>query len=144
MPYVKRWSPPWTITDGRAGNVRQAVALATALKLGVHRPLVLLPRAPCADSEALGWAAATQYVTSLLPPELSSTAQGLLSAVQWGLGSALGSFCFGAVAAAWGWRAMWLVGAVLGVVGAALMATQKSPGARPAPAEAPLPAPVAV
>jgi PPP family 3-phenylpropionic acid transporter len=93
---------------------------------------------------ALGWAAATQYVTSLLPPELSSTAQGLLSAVQWGLGSALGSFCFGAVAAAWGWRAMWLVGAVLGVVGAALMATQKSPGARPAPAEAPLPAPVAV
>mgnify|MGYP000976864671 CR=1 FL=1 len=46
MPHVKRWSPPWTITDGRAGNVRQAVALATALKLGVHRPLVLLPRAP--------------------------------------------------------------------------------------------------
>lgn len=46
MPYVKRWSPPWTITDGRAGNVRQAVALATALKLGVHRPLVLVPRAP--------------------------------------------------------------------------------------------------
>jgi len=46
MPYVKRWSPPWTITDGRAGNVRQAVALATALKLGAHRPLVLTPRAP--------------------------------------------------------------------------------------------------
>lgn len=46
MPYVKRWSPPWTITDGRAGNVRQAVALATALKLGAHRPLVLEPRAP--------------------------------------------------------------------------------------------------
>jgi len=46
MPHVKRWSPPWTITDGRAGNVRQAVALATALKLGVHRPLVLVPRAP--------------------------------------------------------------------------------------------------
>jgi hypothetical protein len=38
----------------------------------------------------------------------------------------------------------YVVGAVLGVVGAALMATQKSPGARPAPAEAPLPAPVAV
>ncbi|WP_315387584.1 mitochondrial fission ELM1 family protein [uncultured Stenotrophomonas sp.] len=46
MPHVKRWSPPWTITDGRAGNVRQAVALATALKLGAHRPLVLEPRAP--------------------------------------------------------------------------------------------------
>jgi len=25
---------PWTITDGRAGNVRQAVALASALQLG--------------------------------------------------------------------------------------------------------------
>lgn len=46
MPYVKRWSPPWTITDGRAGNVRQAVALASALKLGAHQPLVLTPRAP--------------------------------------------------------------------------------------------------
>ena len=46
MPHVKRWSPPWTITDGRAGNVRQAVALASALKLGAHRPLVLVPRAP--------------------------------------------------------------------------------------------------
>ena len=46
MPYVKRWSPPWTITDGRAGNVRQAVALASALKLGAHQPLVLSPRAP--------------------------------------------------------------------------------------------------
>ena len=46
MPYVKRSSPPWTITDGRAGNVRQAVALASALKLGAHRPLLLTPRAP--------------------------------------------------------------------------------------------------
>jgi uncharacterized protein len=46
MPYVKRWSSPWTLTDGRAGNVRQAVALATALKLGAHQPLVLEPRAP--------------------------------------------------------------------------------------------------
>ncbi len=46
MPHVKQWTAPWTITDGRAGNVRQAVALASALKLGVHRPLVLEPRAP--------------------------------------------------------------------------------------------------
>lgn len=46
MPHVKRWSPPWTLTDGRAGNVRQAVALAAALKLGAHHPLVLCPRAP--------------------------------------------------------------------------------------------------
>jgi PPP family 3-phenylpropionic acid transporter len=76
---------------------------------------------------ALGWAAATQYVTTLLPPELSSTAQGLLSATQWGLGSALGSFGGGAVSAAWGWRGMWVVGAALGVLGACLMATQKPP-----------------
>lgn len=46
MPHVRQWTAPWTITDGRAGNVRQAVALASALKLGVHRPLVLEPRAP--------------------------------------------------------------------------------------------------
>lgn len=46
MPHVKRWTAPSTITDGRAGNVRQAVALASALKLGAHRPLVLQPRAP--------------------------------------------------------------------------------------------------
>jgi len=43
---VKRSHAPWTITDGRAGNVRQAVALAGALRLGTHRPLTLEPRAP--------------------------------------------------------------------------------------------------
>lgn len=31
MPNVKRSSAPWAITDGRAGNVRQAEALAAAL-----------------------------------------------------------------------------------------------------------------
>ncbi|HHA2759882.1 mitochondrial fission ELM1 family protein [Stenotrophomonas maltophilia] len=46
MPQVKRLSAPWTVTDGRAGNVRQAVALASALRQGTHRPLVLQPRAP--------------------------------------------------------------------------------------------------
>ena len=43
---VKRSTAPWTITDGRAGNVRQAVALATALRIGTHRPLTLQPRVP--------------------------------------------------------------------------------------------------
>ncbi|WP_313250563.1 ELM1/GtrOC1 family putative glycosyltransferase, partial [Stenotrophomonas indicatrix] len=43
---VKRSSAPWTVTDGRAGNVRQAVALASALRQGTHRPLILQPRAP--------------------------------------------------------------------------------------------------
>jgi mitochondrial fission protein ELM1 len=37
---------PWTITDGRAGNVRQAVALASALQLGGQQRLQLHPRAP--------------------------------------------------------------------------------------------------
>ena len=46
MPHVKRSAAPWTVTDGRAGNVRQAVALAAALGHGVHRPLTLRPRAP--------------------------------------------------------------------------------------------------
>ncbi|KOQ66337.1 mitochondrial fission ELM1 family protein [Stenotrophomonas maltophilia] len=43
---VKRSSAPWTVTDGRAGNVRQAVALASALRQGTYRPVVLQPRAP--------------------------------------------------------------------------------------------------
>ena len=46
MPIVKRSSAPSTITDGRAGNVRQAVALAGALRLGTHQPLMLVPQAP--------------------------------------------------------------------------------------------------
>ncbi|MBD8637689.1 mitochondrial fission ELM1 family protein [Stenotrophomonas sp. CFBP 13725] len=46
MPIVQRSSAPSTITDGRAGNVRQAVALAGALRLGTHQPLTLAPRAP--------------------------------------------------------------------------------------------------
>lgn len=37
---------PWTITDGRAGNVRQAVALASALQLGGQHRLRLQPKAP--------------------------------------------------------------------------------------------------
>lgn len=46
MPQVKRSAAPWTVTDGRAGNVRQAVALASALRLGAHVPVQLQPRAP--------------------------------------------------------------------------------------------------
>ena len=46
MPYAKRSTLPWTITDGRAGNVRQAVALASALRLGGQQRLQLQPQAP--------------------------------------------------------------------------------------------------
>ncbi|MEN5208517.1 mitochondrial fission ELM1 family protein [Stenotrophomonas terrae] len=46
MPYAKRSTLPWTITDGRAGNVRQAVALASALGLGGQQRLQLRPQAP--------------------------------------------------------------------------------------------------
>ena len=46
MPYAKRSTLPWTITDGRAGNVRQAVALASALGLGGQQRLQLQPQAP--------------------------------------------------------------------------------------------------
>lgn len=42
---MQRSSPIWAITDGRAGNVRQAVALARALQPGPRR-LALEPRAP--------------------------------------------------------------------------------------------------
>ncbi|MGR4895172.1 mitochondrial fission ELM1 family protein [Stenotrophomonas sp. LARHCG68] len=46
MPYAKRSTLPWTITDGRAGNVRQAVALASTLRLGGQQRLALQPQAP--------------------------------------------------------------------------------------------------
>jgi len=46
MPHAKRSTLPWTITDGRAGNLRQATALASALRLGGQQRLQLLPRAP--------------------------------------------------------------------------------------------------
>ena len=62
---------------------------------------------------ALGWAASTQYVAALMPPELSSSAQGLLAAIHWGLGSAAGSVGGGAVAREWGWRVMWRAFAAL-------------------------------
>lgn len=65
---------------------------------------------------ALGWAASTQYVANLLPPELANSAQGLLAAVQWGFGSAIGSSAGGAIARAWGWRVMWRTFSALGLV----------------------------
>ena len=43
---VQRSSPIHAITDGRAGNVRQAVALARALQPGPVTRLALQPRAP--------------------------------------------------------------------------------------------------
>ena len=46
MPHAKRSTLPWTITDGRAGNLRQASALAAALRLGGQQRLQLLPQAP--------------------------------------------------------------------------------------------------
>jgi len=46
MPHAKRSTLPWTITDGRAGNLRQASALAAALRLGGQQRLQLQPQAP--------------------------------------------------------------------------------------------------
>lgn len=77
---------------------------------------------------ALGWAAATQYVAALLPPELSASAQGLLGALHWGLGSAAGSAAAGAIARTWGWRAMWRAGAALAGLGTLLMLACGAPG----------------
>jgi MFS family permease len=72
-------------------------------------------------SFALGWAAATEYVGGLLPPELASTGQGLRSAGVWGVGGALGSLYGGGMILQFGWQAMWLTGAGLGCVAAAIM-----------------------
>lgn len=64
----------WVVTDGHAGNVRQARALADALKLPV-RELVLLPRAPwrwVAPRRAPGAERAfgAAFATDLLDPAL--------------------------------------------------------------------------
>jgi hypothetical protein len=39
-------SQPWSLSDGRAGNARQANALAAALGIGEPREWILAPRAP--------------------------------------------------------------------------------------------------
>jgi MFS transporter, PPP family, 3-phenylpropionic acid transporter len=70
---------------------------------------------------ALGWAASTTYVATLLPPELSSSAQGLLAAVQWGAGSSTGALVGGWVLGAYGARTLFRVCAGLALVGAAIM-----------------------
>ncbi len=70
---------------------------------------------------ALGWAAATQYINDALPPELSTSAQGLLSAIQWGLGAACGSLIGGLLEGQYGWRIMWRVGAGLAFAGLILI-----------------------
>lgn len=70
---------------------------------------------------ALGWAAATQYMAHLLPPELSSSAQGLLAGIQWGFGASMGSLFGGMVQTAFGWRVMWRVGSAMALVGLLLM-----------------------
>lgn len=70
---------------------------------------------------ALGWAASTNYVAQLLPPELSSTAQALLATVQWGLGSSTGALLGGALMDEYGGRNMFRSGAVLALFGAAIM-----------------------
>lgn len=70
---------------------------------------------------AIGWASATQYIALLLPPELASTGQGLLAALQWGIAASVGAVAGGAIAGAWGWRVMWLSGAAFAVCGIALM-----------------------
>ena len=70
---------------------------------------------------AIGWAASTQYVSLLLPPELSSTAQGLLSSIQFGLASSTGALIGGILMTNFGGRVMFQCAAVLAIIGAAIM-----------------------
>ena len=70
---------------------------------------------------ALGWAAATKYIGELLPPELASTGQGLMTSVIWGMGGMAGSLFGGGMVANFGWRAMWLAGALVGLAAAGVM-----------------------
>ena len=43
---ISDWAHPWALSDGRAGNLRQAAALAAALGQGGMCQLTLEPRAP--------------------------------------------------------------------------------------------------
>ena len=69
---------------------------------------------------AFGWAAATQHVSVLLPPELSSTAQGILTAIQFGFASGTGALWGGWLMATFGGKHMFRVMMALAFFGAAL------------------------
>ena len=72
----------------------------------------------------------------LLPPELSSSAQGLLAGLQWGFGAAVGSLFGGVLQTAFGWRVMWRIGAGLSAAGLLLMCWEmRREGARAASAQ---------
>ena len=71
---------------------------------------------------AFGWAASCQHVATLLPPELSSTAQGVLSGIQFGLSSLTGALAGGALLSFAGPRTLFRCCIALALVGAAVMA----------------------
>ena len=73
---------------------------------------------------ALGWAAATKYISEILPPELASMGQGLLTSVIWCMGGLGGSLFGGGMLHSFGFKAMWLVGAALGACAAGIMVLQ--------------------
>jgi PPP family 3-phenylpropionic acid transporter len=73
---------------------------------------------------ALGWAAATKYITEILPPELASMGQGLLCSVIWCVGGLGGSLFGGGMLQTFGFRVMWLAGAALGGCAAGIMVLQ--------------------
>jgi len=70
---------------------------------------------------ALAWASATRYAYEEFPPELCSTAQGLLASVQWGLGGGLGAVLGGALYQAYGARILFRASSLLAGVGLALL-----------------------
>lgn len=70
---------------------------------------------------ALAWASATKYAFEEFPPEMSSTAQGLLASVQWGLGGGLGAILGGGLYQAYGAVVMFRVSSLLAIVGLGLL-----------------------
>eukprot|EP00457_Paulinella_chromatophora_P023503 gb/GEZN01026958.1/.p1 GENE.gb/GEZN01026958.1/~~gb/GEZN01026958.1/.p1 ORF type:complete len:145 (+),score=15.72 gb/GEZN01026958.1/:2-436(+) len=62
-----------------------------------------------------GWSAATAFVQSKAPNEYRTTAQGILQAVQWGLGVSLGGLLSGQLYAAYGPVCMFRSLAVAGI-----------------------------
>lgn len=70
---------------------------------------------------AVGWASAAEHVSTLLPPEMSSTAQGMLSAVQFGGGISSGALIGGWLLTEYGDRVMFQFMCGLAFCGAVLL-----------------------
>ena len=102
-------------------------AIASAYHSTKEGGLGLLAAAAACDvlhgaAFAFSWTAAVDYFSKLFPVELAASAQAILAAIQWGIGSALGAAVMGSAIHVWGWRDAWRAGAACAALAAVLAA----------------------